>query len=170
MSMADKSAKSGRPKLALADLCGTVASILGEAYPELHDNVKYVRELVAQEEAKFYAAMTKAKVRLGLLFKDQGGHLSTADLVSFYQSYGLPFPVFVAIAQKRGLKVNEKEFEIELEKLMKKSSAVTLPGAVAGMGKMETEAAKVISDLQVRLRFQFAQFRSTIVFRLIESP
>lgn len=141
--------QSGRPKLALNDLCTTVATILGGAYPELYDNVKYVREVVAQEEARFYAAMTKAKVGLALLVKDSGGNLSVADLVSFYRTYDLPYAVFVAIAQKRGLKVNEKEFEAELEKQLKKTSPIRASGTMMEAGA-EAEIAKIVSDLQVR--------------------
>ncbi len=110
----------GREEPFLFTLTALVAELMGGAYPELLKSREYAAQIVRNEEEKFSATLSVGLSLLEDLFRQAG---TTADrvvpgseLFRLYDTYGFPFDLAREIAEEQGFSVDERGFQVELEK------------------------------------------------------
>ncbi|MDR1366674.1 MAG: alanine--tRNA ligase [Puniceicoccales bacterium] len=97
---------------------GQMASI----FPELQRNRKIILETIGAEEAMFEKTLDRGILLLEDIFlRTRDGEISGHDAFTLYDTYGFPFDLTQLMAKERGLKINEKSFQNELEMQRKRA-------------------------------------------------
>jgi alanyl-tRNA synthetase len=107
-------------------VCDRVIALMGEPYPELRERRSTIEKATLNEETKFRETLARGLQRLD-------GELKTAAqsadktlpgkvVFNLYDTFGFPADLTRVIAEERGLAIDEKGFEHELEEARKKSS------------------------------------------------
>lgn len=100
-------------------------------YPELQDNKDFIIEQLVQEEEKFSKALAGG---LREFEKVSSNNITGHEAFILFTTHGLPIEIVKDLAQEKGIKVDEKTFEKELEKhqeLSRTSSAGKFKGGLA---------------------------------------
>ncbi|MEO6198261.1 MAG: alanine--tRNA ligase [Dehalococcoidia bacterium] len=99
---------------ALADV---VINTMKESYPELERQQKFIREIIAPEEARFEQTVLRGVEKLTeLMATASGGVVSGGDAFILHDTYGLPIDLTKDIAAQNGMAVDEAGFEAEMER------------------------------------------------------
>ncbi len=99
-------------------LAPVVVSIMKDAYPELADRKAEVEFIIKREEERFMENIAKTLPKLEEeieKFADKG-ILSGETVFKFYDTYGLPIDLIEEYAKEKGLEIQWKSFETEMEK------------------------------------------------------
>jgi len=119
-------------------------------------NIDFIVGQLKDEEVKFNKTLERGLKEFAKIHTDNT--ISGVDAFNLYQTYGFPIEMVKEVAEEKGLKVDEKGFEIEMEKHQKLSRT-----ASAGMfkgGLADTLGEHVVqkgSNITVeRLRFDFS--------------
>lgn len=109
----------GLEKPFLSQLVPMVVKILGEAYPEVKEKEKVIKEVVSWEETRFQETLTEG-MRLAFDFivraKEAGRkELSGAEAFKLYDTFGFPLDLTRDLAVAQGLRVDEEGFALALE-------------------------------------------------------
>jgi len=107
----------------LTDLYPALVAQMGAAYPDLKTREKVVREIMKQEEEKFFETMGRGLELLEGAFAKVGSSKAVpADIVfQLYDTFGFPVDLTALIARERGLTVNEEA----VAKLMERQQAMS---------------------------------------------
>ncbi|RME91611.1 MAG: alanine--tRNA ligase [Candidatus Hydrogenedentota bacterium] len=108
--------KLGQKEEKLYRLVDTVVEIYGYFYPELLNARETVRDYVKAEESRFLKTLESGASRLEEILKNAKGEVSGKDAFILYDTYGFPVEMTKELAEARGLSLNEKEFEEEMQK------------------------------------------------------
>ncbi len=95
-----------------------VCELMNEAYPELKKHKSEIEKILKTEEEKFYETLDKG---LSLLEKElstvkKDGHLNGQTAFKLYDTYGFPLDLTQMICKERGMDVDEKAFNDEMQK------------------------------------------------------
>ena len=89
---------------------------MGEAYPELVKNQKKIEDSIRDEEERFAETLENGMRILEQDIKSlKGDTISGTTAFQLYDTYGFPFDLTADIARERGLKVDQKGFDKEME-------------------------------------------------------
>ncbi len=107
----------------LSSLTDQVWSIMGEAYPDLEERLSFVKEVVSNEEERFFETIDRGLELLNLEVEKHIGEKILPGEVAFklYDTYGFPIDLTEDIARESGLIVDYPEFEKEMEKQRERS-------------------------------------------------
>ncbi len=89
---------------------------LREVFPELHQQADYVGRVMHEEELSFLRTLDKGLKRIES-FKSITGE----QAFELYDTFGFPFDLTSLIGRERGLVVDEKGFQVEMEKQKSRS-------------------------------------------------
>jgi alanyl-tRNA synthetase len=93
-----------------------LAKEMGEAYPELIKDQDKIEAAIRDEEERFAETLENG---MRILEQDikilKGDTISGATAFQLYDTYGFPFDLTADIARERGLKVDQKGFDKEME-------------------------------------------------------
>ncbi|MDX5151548.1 MAG: alanine--tRNA ligase, partial [Acidiferrobacterales bacterium] len=93
-----------------------LAKEMGEAYPELIKDQDKIAAAIREEEERFAETLENG---MRILEQDikilKGDTISGATAFQLYDTYGFPFDLTADIARERGLKVDQKGFDKEME-------------------------------------------------------
>ncbi len=110
----------GFNKPMLADACNQVIGQMSGMYPELTERGDFVLTVASREEESFLATLDRG---LGLLdeeirqAKAQNGDTLKGEVVfQLYDTFGFPADLTALIAEENGLAVDEKGFQVEMQK------------------------------------------------------
>jgi len=127
----------------IGDLVDVVAKMFEDAYPEVKNKKKQIREVLEKEEQKFRRTLEKGLKEFDKMFKlvfdetgddeDAGPKLSAQEAFNLYETYGFPLELSIEEARQRGIGVPEK-LEEEFDQL-KQAHAEKSRTASAGMFK-----------------------------------
>jgi alanyl-tRNA synthetase len=97
----------------LAGLSDAVIEQMGEAYPELVQHRREIREILTAEEEQFAKTLERGMK----LFEDAaaGGDISGEDAFTLQATYGFPIELTQELARERGLGVNDEEYTRHME-------------------------------------------------------
>jgi len=101
----------------LAELVGTVCEILGEQYPEIIEKKVHIKMAINAEEERFNQTLDMGINR----FNDIVENLGTSTVISgknafmLYDTYGFPLDLTELMAKEKGLEVDKKGFNKEME-------------------------------------------------------
>jgi alanyl-tRNA synthetase len=102
----------------LYQICPLVGEVLGEAFPELLDNMKTVQKVVHLEEERFGRTLDQGLARLSSLIeqvKGEGGSTLPGDEVfRLYDTFGFPLDLSQDIATESGVDVDVDGFNAEM--------------------------------------------------------
>jgi len=89
---------------------------MGDAYPELAQNRKKIEEAIRDEEERFAETLENGMRILEQDIKSlKGDTISGSTAFQLYDTYGFPYDLTADIARERGLKVDQKGFDKEME-------------------------------------------------------
>ena len=99
-----------------------LAEQLKDVFPELHAQLDFVKKVILEEEKSFLRTLSDGLKRLDTL-KTDDGTLSGRDAFELYDTYGFPFDLTRLVAEEKGWRVDEKEFEKALQEQKDRSRA-----------------------------------------------
>ena len=99
-------------------LVGTLAELMGDAYPELKSQQPVVERVLKQEEEQFSRTLDRGLALLEDALDSLGeARLIPGDLVfKLYDTYGFPADLTADVVRDRGYEIDEAGFEQEMEK------------------------------------------------------
>jgi alanyl-tRNA synthetase len=102
----------------LHQICPKVGDVLGEAFPELLDNMKTVQKVVHLEEERFGRTLDQGLARLSSLIEQVKGEgkntLPGNEVFRLYDTFGFPLDLSQDIATESGVDVDVDGFNAEM--------------------------------------------------------
>ncbi len=96
-------------------LVASLATQMGDAYPELVNQRAIIEKILRIEEEQFGRTLDRGMVLLEeMLAKLKGDTISGDDAFKLYDTYGFPADLTADIARERNLKVDHKGFDIAM--------------------------------------------------------
>jgi alanyl-tRNA synthetase len=130
-----------------------VIKMYEEAYPELHENKNFIINQLTIEEEKFDKTINNGLKEFEKMSRDK--KISGKETFILFSTYGFPFEMTKEIAQEKGFKINEKEFDEEFKKhqeLSRTASAGMFKGGLADTSnetkKLHTAAHLMLAALR----------------------
>jgi alanyl-tRNA synthetase len=121
----------------LPEVVDAVIGNMGGVYPDLALKSGWVRDVVAEEEARFERTLASGTNILDGLVADverQGGRLiAGADVFRLYDTFGFPPDLTRAVAEEHGLDIDRDGFEAAMDEQRERARA----GGVFGLGAGE---------------------------------
>ena len=104
----------------LCDLADTVIDESKDAYPELEDNRKYIKQIIKAEEERFASTITQGLSMLEEIIKDKRekkdlSPLSGETAFKLHDTYGFPLSLTQDILAENGFDVDVEGFKKEME-------------------------------------------------------
>ena len=108
----------------LSDLCETVISESGEAYPELIEKRDFIKKVIRMEEERFIETIDSGMALLDSMIAEmqksadpKKKHIFSGDTAfKLYDTYGFPLDLTREILEEKGIVVDEVRFEELMEK------------------------------------------------------
>jgi alanyl-tRNA synthetase len=108
--------KLGASEAFFYKLAGVLASIMGEAYPELLVSLPQVEKILLQEEDQFTKTLDKGmKVLEQDIAELKGAMISGETVFTLYDTFGFPVDLTNDIARERGLTLDHEGYEVAME-------------------------------------------------------
>lgn len=157
----------GITDLFINKIAATVIDIYGEQYPELLRNRNFIKEQINIEEEKFTKTLKQGEQIFNKMIVS--GSVSGKDAFVLFSTYGFPFELTQELADSKGCKINEDEFNGEMEKhakLSKTASSGMFKGGLADTAedtkKLHTAAHLMLESLRRILGDHVSQKGSNI--------
>ena len=116
-------------------LVAALSEVMGEAYPELVKAQPQVERVLKQEEGRFAETLDHG---MGILEEAvmnlSGKEIAGETVFKLYDTYGFPVDLTADIARERGLTLDMKGFEQEMEAQRARARAASNFGVAAGEG------------------------------------
>lgn len=110
----------GKKEPFLFELVNILKNQMGAFFPEIVKQEKLVSEVIKEEEHSFLKTIEHGLVRLDHIIKDtinkNAKVLSGVEVFELYDTYGFPADLSRIIAEEKGLSIDEKAFDEEMEK------------------------------------------------------
>lgn len=103
----------------LTQLVPVLAKQFEAVFPELQKQVDFVSKVVKEEEESFLKTVDKGLAMLNQATTDISGE----EAFKLYDTYGFPFDLTKLVANEKGLKVDEKGFNEEMQQQKSRSRA-----------------------------------------------
>jgi len=99
---------------------------MGEAFPELKAQKQLIENVIKEEEASFLRTLDQGLLLLDRIIEStKGGQISGKKAFELYDTYGFPIDLTALILNEKGLSLDEKGFNEELEKQKNRSRAAS---------------------------------------------
>ncbi len=106
----------------LYGLVDTLVQQMGSAFPELQKQQNLIENVIREEEDSFLKTLDQGLNLLDTLIRETSSDtLSGKKAFELYDTYGFPIDLTALILNERGLKLDEKGFEKELQKQKNRS-------------------------------------------------
>jgi alanyl-tRNA synthetase len=98
-------------------LVGTLADVMGDAYPELRDQQAFLEKTIKAEEESFAITLDKGMKLLDEAIAQLGGSKTIPGDIVFklYDTYGFPLDLTADIAREKQLAIDEAGYDREME-------------------------------------------------------
>ena len=156
----------------LHKLTPVLASVMGDAFPEVREKQSLITETLKREEEAFHKTLDKGLA----LFEHEagkGGSISGEVAFRLYDEQGFPLDLTELLARERGLSVDQAGFEVLMEQQRARARAAqkkeiisvssletTTPTAFSGFENLETEAS-ILEVVRIKDRTAVILDRST---------
>jgi len=94
----------------LYNLVDSVGEIYDGVYPQISENLKYIKNVIKYEEEGFLETLEKGEKYLYELI-NSSKKISGEDAFRLYETYGFPYELTKEIALKHGMEIDDNEFE-----------------------------------------------------------
>ncbi|KAG8644196.1 hypothetical protein MANES_11G108600v8 [Manihot esculenta] len=103
-------------------LVNVFVKVMGDVFPELKQNEKHIREIIAEEEASFGKTLLKGIEKFKKAAQEvQGKVLSGQDAFVLWDTYGFPLDLTQLMAEERGLRVDVEGFNNAMDEARERS-------------------------------------------------
>jgi len=107
-------------------LVPTMVKRMGKAFPELNSEKNLIINVIREEEASFLRTLDQGLVLLEhVISLSDGKTVDGKKAFELYDTYGFPIDLTALILRERGIDLDEKGFETELQKQKERSRAAT---------------------------------------------
>jgi len=107
-------------------LVDVLSNQMGTAFPELKAQKQLIENVVKEEEHSFLRTLEQGLVLLNRIVEEtKGDTISGEKAFELYDTYGFPIDLTSLILSEKGLKLDEKSFEEELQKQKNRSRAAS---------------------------------------------
>jgi alanyl-tRNA synthetase len=107
-------------------LVDVLSKKMGEAFPELKSQKQLIENVIKEEEASFLRTLEQGLVLLNRMVEEtKDKTLSGEKAFELYDTYGFPIDLTALILSEKGLQLDEKGFEAELQKQKNRSRAAS---------------------------------------------
>ncbi|MGH3000919.1 MAG: alanine--tRNA ligase-related protein, partial [Gaiellaceae bacterium] len=122
----------------LAGLADAVIEQMGDAYPELREHAKEIRQVLTAEEERFGETLERGMK----VFEEAAarGKITGDDAFTLQATYGFPIELTQELARERGLGVNDEEYTRLFEEhreISRRTSGVSVDVRFAGAPRTE---------------------------------
>ncbi|MEX0741549.1 MAG: alanine--tRNA ligase, partial [Phycisphaeraceae bacterium] len=138
-----RAVRYGRQNLEIDDLflyrlVQVVVDQMGDVFPELKDDPDHIATVVREEEESFGRTLDRG-IELFERAADSATdkRISGEDAFRLYDTYGFPLDLTTLMAQERGMDVDERGFDDQMEKARKRSRAESGTGDGARQSLLE---------------------------------
>ena len=129
-----------------SEIAKKVINVLGDVYPELKKNEKFIFKELEKEEEKFSTALKKGtsvlEKKLFFLEKAKQKELNAKGAFDLYQSYGFPIEMTKEICEEKGFSVDKIGFEkllLEHQNLSRRGAEQKFKGGLADSKEATTK-------------------------------
>jgi alanyl-tRNA synthetase len=99
---------------------------MGTAFPELKAQKHLIENVIKEEETSFLRALDQGLILLdGIISSAKTKEISGDKAFELYDTYGFPIDLTALILSEKGYSLDEKGFEIELQKQKNRSRAAS---------------------------------------------
>jgi alanyl-tRNA synthetase len=113
----------------LFKMVNELASVMGQAFPELIKQKELIAKVIFEEEQSFFNTLEKGLKRIDLLIehtkKEGGKSLNGEAVFELHDTFGFPPDLTSLIASENGLTIDQIGFDQELEKQKNRSRQAT---------------------------------------------
>ncbi|MCX6722667.1 MAG: alanine--tRNA ligase [Candidatus Staskawiczbacteria bacterium] len=132
----------------LKEVAEVVAIKFEDIYPGIKENLDFVSAELTKEEEKFSLTLEKGLKEFATAtggVPSEGGKklFSGTDAFNLYQTYGFPIEITQELAKEKGINVDIREFENELEKHQKLSRTASSGMFKGGLADASLETTKL---------------------------
>ncbi|KJD32653.1 alanyl-tRNA synthetase [Tamlana sedimentorum] len=107
-------------------LVNVLSEKMGDAFPEMVAQKQLVENVIKEEEQSFLRTLDQGLVLLNKIVEDtKSDTVSGEKAFELYDTYGFPIDLTALILSEKGLKLDEKGFEAELQKQKDRSRAAS---------------------------------------------
>ncbi|MDA9343945.1 alanine--tRNA ligase [Algibacter sp.] len=107
-------------------LVDVLSNRMGEAFPELKAQKQLIENVIKEEEQSFSRTLDQGLVLLNRIVDEtKGDTVSGEKAFELYDTYGFPIDLTALILSEKGLKLDEKGFNEELQQQKKRSRAAS---------------------------------------------
>jgi len=107
-------------------LAATLAQTMGKAFPEMQSEKTLVANVIREEEASFLRTLDQGLILLeSIIDISKDKTVSGAKAFELYDTFGFPIDLTALILRERGYNLDEKGFEVELQKQKDRSREAT---------------------------------------------
>jgi len=108
-------------------LVDTLSTQMGETFPELKNQKNLCKNVIKEEEQSFLRTLDQGLILLeNIIEKTEGKTVSGKKSFELYDTFGFPIDLTALILRERGYKLNEEEFNSELQKQKVRSRAASV--------------------------------------------
>ncbi|MBT3350695.1 MAG: alanine--tRNA ligase [Nitrospinaceae bacterium] len=125
---------------------GVVADMMGDAFPELRENLNYISRVTLGEEERFAHTLSQGQPRMDELCEkakaSSGGTVSGDEVFELYDTYGYPWDLAAETATFHGLKIDRTAFDSSMEQQRERARAHWKGSGEAGVSPVWHEIRK----------------------------
>jgi alanyl-tRNA synthetase len=108
----------------LYKLVPILADQMKDVFPELHAQLDYVTKVIHEEEISFLKTLDRGLKRFDAIESELKNKVVPGELAfELYDTFGFPFDLTSLIAREKGFSVDEKGFQVEMQKQKERSKA-----------------------------------------------
>lgn len=132
----------GSKKVFTSAIAKVIIKTYQDVYPHLSQKRKFILENLQSEEEKFRKTLSRGLIEIEKILGKKKT-ISGQDAFWLYETYGLPFEVIEEIAQEKGFKIDQEEFEKALAIHRRKSRASVKKKFAGGLAEKSEETIKL---------------------------
>lgn len=163
----------------LSELSVVLGQLMGNPYNELVTQKEIIQKVIFEEEQSFFRTLEQGIGRISTLIevtKKKGStELDGAAVFELYDTFGFPVDLTSLIARENNLTVDEKGFDVELEKQKQRSRSATTIETDDWVSLMEVESPEFVGYDTLSCETKIARYRKVtqkqkVFYQLVMSP
>ncbi|MBI4040897.1 MAG: alanine--tRNA ligase [Deltaproteobacteria bacterium] len=135
-----------------------MAEAMGDAYPQLIEQKAFIEKVIHAEEERFLQTLergiTLLEKEITVLKAQKKNILDGKTVYKLYDTFGFPLDLIQIIAEEHHLKIDEKQFEIEMEEQRKRARA-------GWIGSGEQKQKPIYQKLYEKIKTKFLGYEIT---------
>ncbi|MCB4799425.1 alanine--tRNA ligase [Neotamlana laminarinivorans] len=143
-------------------LVNVLSEKMGDAFPEMVAQKQLVENVIKEEEQSFLRTLDQGLVLLNKIVEDtKGSTVSGEKAFELYDTYGFPIDLTALILSEKGLKLDEKGFEAQLQKQKDRSRAASETSADDWTILIDDTAEEFIGYDALEANVKITKYRKT---------